>query len=290
MRLGLGLIGLVLVLALVACQVMTTYADQSARTAYNDAQEIDHAVMNSVVDNPDWGDERDFIRLKTVETGQVAVGEAEIEPGQEYEVQIYYRNDASEKYNSKEHDRVGVAREVRLSTKYPGQLNADGRGEITAKITAENTNPLWVQSVFKLTAREDLTLHYVAASAKIQNNYKANGSVLSRAVFSGEGTMLGMDELNGMIFGGMKYGGKVVYRLKAIAAGDVALVKDDPNGGVVMPVLPSELPKTGPVEIVFGVLIALLIVVGLVYAFYSRRMMRKTARARRKKQGGRKKR
>lgn len=102
--------------------------------------------------------------------------------------------------------------------------------------------------------------------------------------------MLGMDELNGMIFGSMKYGGKVVYRLKAIAAGDVALVKDDPNGGVVMPVLPSELPKTGPVEIVFGVLIALLIVVGLVYAFYSRRMMRKTARARRKKQGGRKKR
>ncbi len=55
MRLGLGLIGLVLVLALVACQVMTTYADQSARTAYNDAQEIDHAVMNSVVDNLDWG-------------------------------------------------------------------------------------------------------------------------------------------------------------------------------------------------------------------------------------------
>lgn len=25
-----------------------------------DAQEIDHAVMNSVVDNPDWGDERDY--------------------------------------------------------------------------------------------------------------------------------------------------------------------------------------------------------------------------------------
>lgn len=270
-------------LALVACRAATKiYAEQSLRTAYNNTQEIDHAVMNSVVDNPDWGDERDFIRVMEVESGRVAVGSAEIMAGQEYEVQIYYRNDASEVYNGKEHDRAGVAREVMLSTKYPNQLNAGGRGEITARITAENTNPLWVQSSFELTAQEDLTLHYVAASAKIQNNYKSNGSVLSRAVFSDEGTLLGMDELNGMIFGGMKYGGKVVYRLKAIAANDKAVSGVDPNDGEIKPVLPSELPKTGPVEWIFGTVIAVLLIAGVGYALHSRKTLRKMLRKQKK--------
>lgn len=272
-------------LALVACRAATKiYAEQSMRAVYNNTQEVDHAVMNSVVDNPDWGDERDFVRLMEVDTGRVMVGSAEIAAGREYEVQIYYRNDASEAFNSKEHDRVGVAREVKLATKYPSQLGTGGRGEITARITAENTNPLWVQSSFGLAAQEDLTLHYVAASAKIQNNYKSNGSVLSRAVFSDEGTLLGMDELNGMIFGGMKYGGKVVYRLKAIAASDDKVAGKDPNDGEITPVLPNELPKTGPVEWIFGSIIVVLLVLGVGYALHSRKTLRRTSR---KTKGGR---
>ena len=63
-----------------------------------------------------------------------------------------------------------------------------------------------------------MTLHYVEGSAKIYNNWKANGRVLSINLFSDKGTFLGLNELNGIILGGKKeFSGNVVYTIQTKA-------------------------------------------------------------------------
>ena len=60
-----------------------------------------------------------------------------------------------------------------------------------------------------------MTLHYVTGSAKIYNDWKTNGSVLSIKLFSSDGTFLGLDALNGVILGDQKmYSGYVVYTIQ----------------------------------------------------------------------------
>ena len=60
-----------------------------------------------------------------------------------------------------------------------------------------------------------MTLHYVTGSAKIHNSWDTNGAIVPTYMFSPEGTYLGMNELNGMIFGCGEFskGGRVRTRL-----------------------------------------------------------------------------
>lgn len=64
------------------------------------------------------GDERDFV--KSVEKGMNNAYSSKInlEPDKEYDVYIYYHNNASDTYNDKEHDYVGAATDVRLASSF----------------------------------------------------------------------------------------------------------------------------------------------------------------------------
>lgn len=260
--------------ALVSLSLATpTLAWGPERPTYTNQNPADHAVFNSIVDNAAVGDERDFVRIVEKDTGNEYVSELEIEAGKQYEVYIYYHNDASETFDDTAHGYVGVARDVRLASAFPHELKAGERQAVTGKITASNTDPLAVWDEAYITAKEAMTLHYVTGSAKIYNGWGVNGSVLSTSLFSTEGTFLGLNELNGIILGCAQYSGQVVYTIETRSvANETPTTPTNPD-------VPSELPETGPAEIVLAVVVVLAVVAGIVYYVRSNKAVRKTTKS-----------
>ncbi|MDE7282018.1 MAG: DUF11 domain-containing protein [Lachnospiraceae bacterium] len=170
-----------------------------------------YPVFNSIIDNAAIGDERDFVRIAEKGSGNTFCSNIEIEANKQYEVFIYYHNNASSTFNDEDHDYSGVARNVRLSTFFPTSLVTGECGVVSAKISATNTDPEAIWDSACITAKEDMTLHYVTGSAKIYNRWEVNCSVLSIDLFSDEGTFLGINELNGIIPGCDEYTGSVIY-------------------------------------------------------------------------------
>ena len=188
------------------------------RPTYTNAEPADHATFNSITDNAAVGDERDFVRIEEKSSGRPYSSDVTIEAGRQYEVYIYYHNNASSTYNDEAHDYAGVARDVRLAASFPSELSAGETGIVSATISASNTDPVAVWDGAYITAKEDVTLSYVEGTAKIYNDWDVNGSVLSTNLFSDEGTFLGLNELNGIVLGCDEYSGAVVYTIQVSAA------------------------------------------------------------------------
>ena len=53
-----------------------------------------YATFNSITNNPQLGDERNFVRIREVKDGEKFGDEVTVEPGKTYEVYIYYHNNA----------------------------------------------------------------------------------------------------------------------------------------------------------------------------------------------------
>lgn len=166
------------------------------RPTFTNHDPAEYATFNSIIDNAAVGDERDFVRIVEKNTGNEYVSDLELEAGKQYEVYIYYHNDASKTYNDAKYNYRGVARGVSVSTSFPLELAKGEVGEVDGKIRADNTEPLAVWDEAYVRAREAMTLHYVEGSAKIYNGGPVNGSVLSTKLFSEEGTLIGYSELD----------------------------------------------------------------------------------------------
>lgn len=258
----------------------------------------DYPVFNSITDNAAVGNERDFVRIAEKNVGATYSSEIKVEPGKQYEVYIYYHNDASETYNDKDHGYKGVARDVRMSSGFPQELARGERGTVVGIISASNTNPLKVWDEAYITATAPMTLHYVEGSAKIYNGFDVNGSVLSSNLFTDTGTFIGLNSLNGVIMGCDKYSGQVVYTIQTQAVPEPEPEPDpepvpdpepDPDPEPTpdptpdpepepKPEVPEELPNTGPAEIILAVAIVIAIIAGAVYWFRTHKAVKHVTR------------
>ena len=224
--------GSIFLIVLTALMLTTSaFAWGPERPTYTNEEPADHAVFNSITNNAAVGDERDFVRVAEKGTGDAYASDIEIEAGKQYEVYIYYDNDASPTFNDAEHEYIGVARDVRLSTIFPGSLEEGEQGAISGKISSSNTDPQAVWDEAYITAKESVTLHYVTGSAKIYNQGSVNDSVLSSThLFSDEGALLGIDELNGIIPCNDEYAsGHIVYTIQTEAAEENQAAADPPE-------------------------------------------------------------
>lgn len=282
------------------------------RPTYTNAKPADHAVFNSITDNAAVGDERDFVRIEEKHSGRPYSSEIILESGKQYEVYIYYHNDASETFNDQKHNYVGVARDVRLSSSFPQSLAKNERAAVTGRITSSNTEPAAVWDEAYVRAKEAMTLHYVAGTAKIYNQWGVNGSTLATALFSSDGVLLGLNELNGVILGCDKYSGQIVYTIQTEAVKeegdpdpepdpdpdpepdpdpdpdpDPTPPEEGPTNPVkpIDPVVPGELPTTGPVEIALAVVVVVALAAGGFYWYKTHKAVKKVT----KKAKGRKK-
>lgn len=184
------------------------------RPTYTMENPAGHATFNSITNNPVLGDERDFVRIVEVNSGNAFTNMLEIEPDKQYAVYIYYHNNASEIYNNKEHRYVGVARDVRVISYYPDKIKSGEFKQIDGIITASNTEPKTVWGNACITTKKDLIIKYVEGTARIYNQWDVNGAVLPTELFSRQGAFIGLKELNGVILGGSKYSGQIIYRIQ----------------------------------------------------------------------------
>lgn len=217
-------------------------------------------VFNSMTNNPSLGDERNFVRVREYGTDNKYEDYVDITPGKEYEVYVYYHNNASATFNS---DGSGIAQNVRLQTAAPADLESGKTAVIKGTISwgvEGNKQNVW-DTAF-LTAKDHVTLKYVANSATIHNDGDANGEILDADAMFDYGVLLAYTTKHwGIIPGCNEYAGYVTFRLKAEPV-------DEPEA-------PQELPKTGPAEIAMAVAIVLGICGGGFYLYRSRKALKK---------------
>lgn len=151
-----------------------------------------YAAFNSISDNNILGDERNFVCVRR-KAEKKYVSRLQVVPGYLYEVYIWYNNAASPSAGE-----PGTARDVRLRMSFPTHLDAMAYGEVSATISASNTNPPAVWNGSILWAAEPVVMRYVPGSAKLYNG-RHKGLPLDEHIFYGDGILLGADALDGVI-------------------------------------------------------------------------------------------
>lgn len=188
------------------------------RPTYTWKEPADHVTFNSITDNPSIGDERNFVRIKKVGTDDKYSDSVDLEVGSEYEVAIWYHNNASANMNA---SGKAMAENVRLRMEQPGQVSGGHAGEIKGIISSTNSDPGEVWDTAYVHTKSTVLLRYVANSAKLSNKGTANGQILSsEAMFGKDGAKLAYsNKYWGYIPGCNEYAGVVTYRFTVDQAG-----------------------------------------------------------------------
>ena len=187
------------------------------RQTFTWSNPADHVCFNSMTDNPEIGNEANFVRVRKVGGKDKYDDNVIVEPGEEYEVFIYYHNNASAELNDGDHR--GVAQNVRLKMDYISPIITAGAAAIIrGTISASNAMPKAVWDTAYLHANEDVGLHFISNSTVLHNTGSLNGSILNDDALFGKdgGTFIGYTKNYwGVIPGCNEYAGYVTFRLKA---------------------------------------------------------------------------
>ncbi len=185
------------------------------RPTYTMADPADHVVFNSITDNPDQGDERNFVNVREAGVGTYG-DDIQLKPGKEYEVSVFYHNNASSTLNDAEHDYAGIALNAMMRVQMPASVKAGQEARITGFVSADNAQPGQVWDEAYGQASQDMDLRYVQNSAKIHTNGAINGQTLPSSLLT-TGALLGYDAFDGKLPGCNEYEGWVVFRFKTVA-------------------------------------------------------------------------
>lgn len=200
-------------LAMIAAAVLVPaalFAWGPDRPTFTYGSPAPYVTFNSITNNPQVGDERNFVRIKEAGTTQNFSDNATLVPGKKYEVYVYFHNNAASNLNDAAHDYKGIAKDVALQIKTPAVVNANTSANIRGVISSSNANPgtVWDEAV--VTSASTVALRYVNDSAVIHSNGAVNGQKLPDTLF-GAGTALGYDALNGKLPGCNQFAGYVTY-------------------------------------------------------------------------------
>ncbi len=209
-------------LAAVAVAAIVPFASSSAygpeRKTFTMKEPAGYPTFNSITDNPALGDERNFVRIREAGTNDKFLDSVKVTAGKEYEVYVYFHNNAMSKLNWDE-TASGIAKDVRISAGLSTwTINSSKKSKVSAVISSTNTNPteVWDEAYLETDSTKDIVMKYVASSATMHNGYEANGAKISGDyLFSKNGALIGEKELNGFIPGCAEYSGYITYRLKA---------------------------------------------------------------------------
>lgn len=182
-----------------------------AREGYYFNQRPDHRVLNSIIDNPLYGDERHFLKING-ETSGSQEHLVDLVHGHTYEARVYYCNDADHHLNA---SGKGVADKVKISVKLPKELKADKTEIMQANIMSANCEHTHIWDQIGLRCPVDAEISYIPATAKIFNRGKLNGTVLSDELFEA-GDYIGFNNLSGALPGGLEFRGSIVFKFEVI--------------------------------------------------------------------------
>ena len=198
------------------------------RETFTMDEPADFVTFNSITDNPSIGDERNFVRIREAGVGTFR-GEVELISGREYEVYIFFHNNVSASLNP---TGVGIAQNVRVRSMLPDTVQRGERQRVGGEISASNATPesVWDHVYITNPSDVDLVLRFVLGSAIIHSSGEVDGRVLSRNLFSGIGTFVGFNELDGLLPGCAEFSGHIIYRF---VVEDLAGNGGEPESGSV---------------------------------------------------------
>lgn len=183
----------------------------SKNISYSSDDVIPFPLFNSITNHPVHGNEKKFVHIR-------ACGEKKwcrsmlLIPGEKYEVDILFKNDATPVFNTKQWNYKGVALNSRISVELPSEIMDKREAKIVVSIMCDNTMKACVDNItINSQYNREYKLHYIPDSAKIKSKWRANNCVLPISLFSKAGTIIGLNELNGVIPGGDDYSGHVRF-------------------------------------------------------------------------------
>lgn len=186
------------------------------RPTYTMQQPADHVTFNSITDNPTHGDERNFVQIKESGAANSTYGEnVALQPGKEYDVYVYFHNNAADNLNDAAHDYKGMAKNAFMRVQMPEVVKAGEKARVTAFVGASNANPAQVWDEAYMSASDSsFALRYVPNSATIYSNGAIDGQKLPDNLYT-TGTSLGYNNLDGTVPGCNKYAGYVIFKVRA---------------------------------------------------------------------------
>lgn len=175
------------------------------RPTYTIAHPADHITFNSITDNPNIGDERNFVGIR--EEGSTGTWKDSVtaQPGKSYVVRMYVHNNAATNLNLVAKD---VTAKFNLPTATGKSLQVDGF------LSASNASPKEVYDHATFTSSENFNLNFQEGSLKYYNNHFTSGATISESVFTSAGAKLGYNKLDGNIPGCFQYAGYLTFVVK----------------------------------------------------------------------------
>lgn len=156
-----------------------------------DFKGADHVQFNSIVNAPNYGDERAFFtgRDNAVTSGGWSDPINNMQDGHTYKLRIYVHN------NAKSGLAAGYAQGVKVGVALPTQTNKQ-EAVATISTTSANATPKAVTDTLGFKSATDLNLSYVPGSAYLKTN-TLNNVKLSDDIVKG-GATVGSEAINGV--------------------------------------------------------------------------------------------
>lgn len=199
---------LLLPVVLAVAFALTSWAYGPTRPTFTIEKPATYVTFNSITNNPNYGDERNFVLIK--DAANTSAGgwsdEVTVQDGKEYLVRMYVHNNAAENLGL-------VAKNTRVMANVP---NTSGKShQIDGFLTASNANPSKIWDSVVLKGDKDFTVSFVGGSAVYRNNVNAStGFKLADSIVTSAGAQLGYQSMNGDIPGCFKYSGIATFRVK----------------------------------------------------------------------------
>lgn len=177
--------------------------DRSTFTVANPAEYI---TFNSITDNPNIGDERNFVGIRETGTTNGWSDDMNVESGKSYTVRMYVHNNAAADLNLVAQN---VVAKFNLPTTTAKSLQVNGF------LSSSNATPQEVYDHATFTSSQDFNLAYQTGTLKYENNsFGAAGTPISESVFTSAGAKLGYNALDGNIPGCFQYAGYLSFVVK----------------------------------------------------------------------------
>lgn len=187
-----------------------------ARPTFTQANPANYVTFDSITDDPNYGDERDFYRVRDISTSQTFGDSESLTAGKTYEAQIFFHNNAASNLND---SGVGIAQGVSTRADMPAIVKAGATDtESNAYINASNASPasIYDDISFSNPSNADIALRLVPGSVTFHSYGPLDGQKLSdTTLFSSAGQPLGFDSLNGVLPGCSHYSGYITYQFTA---------------------------------------------------------------------------
>jgi uncharacterized repeat protein (TIGR01451 family)/LPXTG-motif cell wall-anchored protein len=183
------------------------FAFGPSRPTFTQAHPANYVTFDSITDNPQLGDERNFVRIK--EDGTSTYGDnVNLTPGKVYDVSVYFHNNAAANLNL-------VANNTTLKMEVPGVVNAGVNAALTGTISSSNANPtsVWDEAYGKNATSGQVALRYVSNSATFVSNGAINGQTLPDTLFT-TGAKLGYNAQDGNVPGCNQFAGFVNFKFR----------------------------------------------------------------------------